>query len=287
MPSGSVYFSYNGGTSAGETHQIHPGEFRADRDRIQLWREEQKLLIDSGRYIRPITTITLQQTEFPEAGIVLPSREVKREATDWFTGVVMLAFILVAVVRTSFGKYLRTLFHSTLHYPSSLRLFSEQNISHIQGALLMELLFYLVIGLFGFQIMKFYGMNYPESDFLKFLICFGTILVFFLLKSFVYSLLGFINETTEETSEYLFNMKNNNKVLAIVLLPVVCFMAWTPFIDVRYFMFTGVILTAILYLFTLGRGFRILMKKQFSVFYLFLYLCTLEFLFLLLFIKVI
>lgn len=288
MPSGSIYVTHSGKSAAGETQQqqqLHPLAGKVDRTR--LWREEQKLLIDSSRYIRPVTTITLQHTELRDPGIVLPSREVQREPTDWFTGVVVLALVVVAVVKMSFGKYLRSLFQSTLSYPASLRLFHEQNISLKQGALLMELFFYLVFALFGYQIMNSYGMSFPASNFLKFLICFGAVLVFFGVKSFIYSLLGFINETPEETSEYLFNLKNNNKVLAIFLLPVVCFIAWTPFVDERYFMIAGIVATAVLYLFSLQRGAKILMKKQFSLFYLFLYLCTLEFLPLLLFFKVI
>jgi len=135
--------------------------------------------------------------------------------------------------------------------------------------------------------MEFYGITFPVSDFLKFLICFGAILVFFLLKSSLYSLLGFVNESHEETSEYLFHMRNYNKVLAIFLFPVVCLVAWTPFVEVWYFLLAGLVMTFIFYLFTLNRGIKILMKKQFSVFYLFLYLCTLEFLPILLFLKVI
>ncbi len=285
MPSGS--FLQSGGTSAGEIRQLHPGEFRVGWERSRRWREEQKLLIDSSRYIKPVATPSLVQTELPAPGIILPSYEVQRKASDWFTGIALIAFITVAFVRMSFGKYLRSLFLSTLNYPASLRLFREQNISLKQGALLMEFFFHLVVGLFGFQVMEFYGITFPVSDFLKFLICFGAILVFFLLKSSLYSLLGFVNESHEETSEYLFHMRNYNKVLAIFLFPVVCLVAWTPFVEVWYFLLAGLVMTFIFYLFTLNRGIKILMKKQFSVFYLFLYLCTLEFLPILLFLKVI
>jgi len=58
-------------------------------------------------------------------------------------------------------------------------------------------------------------------------------------------------------------------------------------VEVWYFLLAGLVMTFIFYLFTLNRGIKILMKKQFSVFYLFLYLCTLEFLPILLFLKVI
>ena len=279
MPSGS--FLQSGGTSAGEIRQLHPGEFRVGWERSRRWREEQKLLIDSSRYIKPVATPSLVQTELPAPGIILPSYEVQRKASDWFTGIALIAFITVAFVRMSFGKYLRSLFLSTLNYPASLRLFREQNISLKQGALLMEFFFHLVVGLFGFQVMEFYGITFPVSDFLKFLICFGAILVFFLLKSSLYSLLGFVNESHEETSEYLFHEATIKSSLFFCFVYV---FAWTP--EVWYFL-AGLVMTFIFYLFTLNRGIKILMKKQFSVFYLFLYLCTLEFLPILLFLKVI
>ncbi len=255
------------------------------KERAQKWKEEQTLLIDSSRYMKPITLTSLEDSA--STALVLPSRPVQHPSTDWFTLTVVLSAVLITVVKFSFGKYLSSLFQSIVNYPASTRLFREQNISLKQGAFVLEIFYFLVLGLFGYQLVNHFGIRMAAGNFVLFLVCFAAILLYFALKGLVYRTLGFISETTVETSEYLFNMRNHNKVLGIALLPVVCLTAWAPVHNPLYFLIAGLVMTALLYLKTLQRGVLILLKKQFSVFYLFLYLCTLEILPLLLFIKVI
>ncbi len=260
---------------------------RIARERNERWKEEQTLVADSGRYIRPITI-----TEIPAPGtgsttLDLPSQPFHQKTSDWFTGVILITLLLAATVRNSFDKYLSALFMSTVNYPAASRLFREQNISLRQGAMILEIFFLLIMALFAYQLVLHFGGSPPVSGILLYLICFGAVLLFFQLKEFIYRLLGFISETGAETSEYIFTMKIYNKMTGIFLLPIVCFMAWAPVGNRTGFIVAGLVIIALLYLKSLQRGMKILLKKQFSVFYLFLYLCTLEFLPLLLFIKAI
>jgi hypothetical protein len=89
-------------------------------------------------------------------------------------------------------------------------------------------------------------------------------------------MLGFIFEHEDETSEYLFNVRNSIRIMGLSVLPFVALIAWTPYILPVYLFTGGFMLLAILYLLLLWRGVIIFLKKHFSVFYLFLYLCTLE-----------
>lgn len=275
-----------------QTMQVKGAQERADlarlaRERAQRWKEEQTLLIDSSRYIQPIQITEVPRPFTDTNSLVLPARPFHQNSSDWLTGVVLVILLLGAAVRKAFGKYLSALFLSTVNYPAASRLFREQNISLRQGALLLDLFFLLTIGLFGYQLVKYSGAQLPISGFLLYLACFGVIFLFFRIKEFLYRLLGFISETLPETSEYLFMMHSYNKVTGIFLLPVVLLTAWAPVSNPSGFLLAGLIIIALFYLKTLQRGIKILLKKQFSLFYLFLYLCTLEFLPLLLFLKVI
>jgi hypothetical protein len=249
--------------------------------------EEKYQIVDSGKYIRPRAIKDVLISENSTREIILPSREVNVASNDWFTILIFLSIILITIVRHSFGKYLFSLFQSIINYPAATRLYREQNISLKQGAGLMEIFYLIVLSLFGFQLMNHFGYSLPLGNFLRFLISMGVIVLFFFVKTTVYSFLGFLNETGPETGEYIFHMKNFYRILGILLLPIVGLTAWAPVRNPSGFLFTGLILTVALYLFTLQRGVIILLKKQFSVFYLFLYLCTLEFLPILLFFKVI
>ena len=260
---------------------------RLARERARRWKEEQSLLIDSSRYIQPIEIEEIPRPSPLDASLELPATPFRQSSSDWLTGVVLLILLLGAAARNAFGTYLSALFMSTVNYPAASRLFREQNISLRQGALILEIFFLLTMGLFAFQIVKYSGARLPVSGFLLYLACFAAVLLFFRLKEFLYRFLGFINETLPETGEYLFTMRNYNKVTGILLLPVVCLTAWAPVSNPSVFLLAGLVIIALLYLKTLQRGIKILLKKQFSVFYLFLYLCTLEFLPLLLFLKAI
>jgi hypothetical protein len=255
--------------------------------RKKLLREEQTLLVDSSYYIRPRNEFYLTQAENRTHQLVLPSRQIEQPASDWFTFIIVLSFMVFTSVKFTFGKYLSNLFHSIINYSAASRLFREQNISLRQGSSRLEILYLLVFALFAYQLSQHFGLEIPAEDFMLFLICILVLGLYFLLKISVYYLVGTIGETRTETNEYLFNMRNHHKILGIMLLPVVCFIAWAPDPLPLYSMVAGVVLAVVIYLFMLGRGTKILLKKQFSIFYLFLYLCTLEILPLVLFFKVI
>ncbi len=255
--------------------------------RYKLWKEEQTLLVDSGRYIKSRTEINLSVTGVTAQELVLPSRPVSHYSDDWFTGFVFLSLLLLAVVKASYGKYLALLFQSIFNYHSAHRLYIDQNISLKWGTAILEILYFLVFALFGFQVMKHVNFNIPYHDFIKLMISLGLIVAFIILKSFLYSILGFISESQSLTGEYLFNVKIHSMVLGILLLPVVLLTAWTPVKDPLVIIVAGMIIVSLMYLKMILRGIQILFRKQVSMFYLFLYLCTLEFLPLLLLIKVI
>lgn len=253
--------------------------------RYRRWQEEQKLLIDTSRYVKPIQNYNLDQLKVIARHIDLPSRPFEQTNNDLFTSFFLASVVLFTSVRHSFSKYLYALFQSIYNYSAAVRLFREQNISLKTGSTLMEFFYLLVLALFAFQVLKNYGMTLGSNDFILFLVSLAAVVLFYGLKIVSYSLLGFISEAKSETNEYLFNMKNYNKVLGIILLPVTALTAWAPGGHSRYFLLSGLIFISIFYLMTLQRGILILLKKQCPIFYLFLYLCTLEFLPLLLVIK--
>ena len=100
-------------------------------------------------------------------------------------------------------------------------------------------------------------------------------------------MLGSTFEAQDETREYLFSMDNVNRSLGLILLPIVILVSFAPAKNPMFIALSGIVIVLIFNLVLLQRGIFILMKKQFSIFYLFLYLCTLEFLPLILIYKVV
>jgi len=257
---------------------------------IRYWqrRSEEKLLVDSSRYMKPIADYRLpDQTVTIAHQIILPEHPANRVSYDWLTVFLFLGLIIFASMRVTYGKYLANLFQSLFSYQASSRMFRERNFSLLHGSFRLEIFFYIVFSVFVFQVFDYYNVSLPFRHFRLYLFSLTIILGYFILKQALYKILSFIHEGVAETNEFLFNLNNYSRVLGLFIFPVSAMIAFSPFLNVRTLIIIGILLTAIFYLLSLYRGIEILSKKHFSIFYLFLYLCTLEFLPLLLIVKMV
>ncbi len=247
---------------------------------IRYWRRlrEQKLLIGDSRYIEPRNDVYLAGTVIPDNyGMGLPSREINSSGADWLTVTFMLVLVVFASVRNSYSKYLNNLFKGIVNYSTSFRMFREKNYPFLHGAYRLEFFFYIVFSVFMLQVINFLPVEVNHSDIKLFFICLAVTLAYYFFKKLAYQLSGIITERNEEAGEYLFNMDNINRVAGIILFPLVITGVFFPYSNNRFYVIPGLLILLILYLKLLQRGFLILFKKQFSIFYLFLYFCTLEF----------
>lgn len=260
--------------------QIKPPPPTPTQLRNWWWQRENNLLVGESRYIEPRNELQVHSTTTikENSGLKLPERQINSINYDWVTVNLILALIFLASVRITWSKYLVHLFQSVVNYSTSYRMFQEKNSSLLQGAFRLDLIFYLVFSVFVFQLFVYFKIEIPYQNFYLYLASLAVVLVYLILKKFLYKTLGFIINKTEETSEYLFNLNNFNRVTGLILLPVVAIIAFYPFSNLQVPVIIGITITVFLYFILLSRGFVILLKKQFSIFYLFLYFCTLEFL---------
>jgi hypothetical protein len=258
-------------------------------EQIRYWRirEVNKMFHGQHKEILPQNSITIESSNGRDIGLVLPSQQVAQPQQDWFTVVIFIAIALFASVRHAFGNYLANLFQSLLNYSTASRMYRERNVSLSQGEIRLEIFSYFVFGLFFYQVAYHFNLDLPFTGFLKYLFSLALVTSFLLIKKFIYLITGFIIENSQETGEFIYNINNHIRVMGILALPIVALIAWAP-ISTPYPLFiTGLTIMLFLYLILLWRGMIIFLKKQFSIFYLFLYLCTLEILPLLLALKLI
>jgi hypothetical protein len=202
-----------------------------------------------------------------------------RSDTDWVAGILLLCLVILASIRLGFNKYLGQLFSSAVSYTNSMRLFREKAFNVFFGSFRLDILFHLVLSLFVFQVFRLLEIDFGISQSIfVYLICLGIVVGYFLMKRFLYFLIAVTTETQPETQEYLFHMSNYNRVLGLFLLPVTIAIAYVRMYDKTTLVLSGVGVVLIFYTFLLIRGSKILLRKHFSISYLILYLCTLEFL---------
>ncbi|MDD2380275.1 MAG: DUF4271 domain-containing protein [Mariniphaga sp.] len=255
--------------------------------RYWWWMRERNLLVDSSRYMEPRSgDLSKNFTSLEVDGVHLPERQIRQLNNDWLTLILLLVIVLFASVRTSWNKYLGQLFHSVVNESTSYRLFQEKNSSMLLGAFQLDIVFYFVFSAFVYQLINYYQLDFLYHNFFLYLTSLIFVVAYFTLKKFLYRFIGFLFEQPVDTEEYVYNMGNFNRITGILLIPVVILIAFSPIRPVGIIIFLGIFIVFMLYFLLILRGFITLFRKQFSIFYLFLYFCTLEFLPLVLLYKV-
>ncbi|WP_372775793.1 DUF4271 domain-containing protein [Mangrovibacterium sp.] len=227
--------------------------------------------------VQPVNSIQVSlRTTTTAQGLILPERKLETRQTDWTLGILIIVLALFATVRLFFGKYLVQLFHSAVNYTTASRLFRERSVSLTHASFRLDVIFVLTFSLFLFQGFGT-GIDFKvDSSFLKYLMVFGGTVLFILGKQFIYSVQGRLNESNIETREILFNMNLYNRILGLGLIPVTLILAFSRIRDPQIVVALGLGMVLVCYVLLVFRGLKILVRKDIPLFYLILYLCTLE-----------
>jgi hypothetical protein len=246
------------------------------------WSQFHKAYIPKFNYqkdlVRPLPYDSLY-TVLKGVEVVFPGKKVTRTNPDWLVGLLVLLFLLFATVKLIFNKYLSQLVQSTINYSTFTRLFRERYFNLLHASFRLDVIFNMTIALFGYQFLSLYKINLGYSkSYYVYLACLGIVIGYFTAKRILYFLVGILTESKQEIQEYLFSITVFNRVLGLFLVPISATIAFIPTAQVEILLFVGLAIIVIFYLMSLIRGTKIFLKKQFSISYLILYLCTLEFL---------
>ena len=207
--------------------------------------------------------------------------------TEWLAVLLILSVTVTGLVRLTSIKYLGELFRATFNMQAANKMFTSVNIRNSKPSWILSTLFIFNTGIFIFEALAFYGNTIFGLTGFPLLIAIWILLVIFgLIKIFLYRVTGFVFETSVPTMEYLFNSSLLNKIYAIVLLPLISVI---PFINVWMvpnLIKLGIGIFISLYILQLIRGAAIILQNTFSLFYMFLYFCALEILPLVIFYKI-
>ncbi len=206
---------------------------------------------------------------------------------DWVLGLILILWAIFASVRVEFPQYLSQIFSSIVNFNSASRLFRQRGYKTMYGAVRLDLIFYLILPLSLFQISQFFKVSIPGYPLIVLFIgLFLVINLYFFIKVLVHRLVGSIAMVKDQADELIFNIRLYYRTLGFILLPLVTvhrILPVTNFITI----WVMAILIVLMYLATVIRSIYLGYQKDISLFYLILYLCTLEILPLLLIFKLI
>ena len=203
--------------------------------------------------------------------------------SDTFFVILLFDLLLIALLKAFYWKITKQLFLSIFAQRYANQYLREENVFAERATILITVIMLINLSLFLSKMI--FGINLSPYNFSKIFI---WISVFFLIKTLVIHLLGyiFILKSLAQLSidfSFLFD-----RALGITLFPVIVFM-----------FFSSISASVTLYIISLGIMLFFLLIKMYwilkigivsfglSKYYLFLYLCTLEILPLLLIIKVV
>jgi hypothetical protein len=211
---------------------------------------------------------------------------VNKQSTDWITFLFFTCLIILAWIQTYFSKRLSQVFRAAALPHAVNQLEREGDLFRQRISLGLGFIYYIVGAIFIFQIFSAYN-EAPAgmSNMLITAMILGSLFLYQMLKSTMIYLLGYVFNNKESARAYQLNTLIFNHITGIFLLPITIIAFYWGNVAILNI---GILIVLLLALYGLYRGVLTgLSDKNYNLFYLFLYLCTLEILPLLLIYKVI
>lgn len=215
-----------------------------------------------------------------------PREEIPSIWNDWVLGIIVFSFILLVWVKLLYNKVLSASVNSIFNYQISHNLFRDKSNLTQKAFLIMDFVFYVNTGLFIYLSVKHFNLILIHPEGIKaFLLFTGFVFAVYLLRYITSKIVGYISTTQIIFAEYLHNIFIHTRVTGLVLFPFLIAIPYTDYRITPVAIFAGTGIIALGYVFRIIRGIKIFTLKKISLLYLFLYLCTLEFIPVLVFFK--
>ena len=196
---------------------------------------------------------------------------------DWLILVITFSFVLAGWSKLFINKYFNQILRVVYNYRLAISLFNDKNTFLKRVNILLNSVFAINLGVFLLQLINFYSSNPLNIGRFYYLLIFMVIIpLVFQVKSVTSILTGQLFQAGEYAREYIFNVYLLNKNLGIYLFPIIITIPYINNEVVPYLINLGFAVIAGFYILRLIRVLQIFFQKEVSIFYLFLYLCTLE-----------
>jgi hypothetical protein len=200
----------------------------------------------------------------------------KKETNDWNFLVAIGLLFLFGVIKIVFPKYINDTLRMLKQSTVQAKQIKEQLKGNALASILLDVFFTMVLGTFIHIILVFYNKEIVPNKLLQHFLCISCVGIVYLVKYLSLQFLNWVFQLKNTGSNYIFIVFFFNKVLGIILLPIVTYLL----IGKHY---NGLILSAAIFLLVVLLAYRYILSYisvaksiQVSRFHFFLYLCTVE-----------
>lgn len=193
----------------------------------------------------------------------------------WIHILLFVSFTMLVVLRVFDFRRLVLLVQGFVRASSVATLYREESALSSRVSIFLLLNFVLMTSLFVWEASGQVLPAYPEPVAVAWIAL--AIISAYVVKIMTTRFLGFIFEMREAAQEYIYNIVLFNKTVGLVLFPIALCLAYAHQIPQNWLVWAGVVSWAIVLLYRFIRLAWIgLSVRGVSLFYIILYLCTLE-----------
>jgi len=234
--------------------------------------------VEKKKVVSPKKKVEVKEVISVESKKIDAKTEINTDfkADAWVIGVILFSTFVFAFVRMFYNKKYHNIIKSGTNYQYAYKLVKEGSSSSSRVNTFLSLVFYINISMFIFLILKLLNIKVDLSDWKLYLLLILSLFIMYLGKRVANRILGYVFGNNDVVSEYLTNVWIYNIILGVFILP---FIISIPFVPPEFklpLMYIGIAIIILSLLFRILRNFRIAFKIKLSIFYLILYLCTLE-----------
>ena len=194
---------------------------------------------------------------------------------DAFLGLILAIVVFIIFLKTNFTRFFDVLFQSAFNYHLSNKSFRDKNFLQFRFNMFLNSVYLLILSVFIYQGLNFFDIRFNNLS-LSYVYVLIIVSVVFFARYIVLNMLGTVFEAKKEFQEYQYNYFLYNRLMALVILPAVFVFSYIPNSLKIIVIYTVICLLIISYILKLIRGLNIIVKKHVLIFYVLLYLCTLE-----------
>jgi hypothetical protein len=249
----------------------------------QEWNTQKNFLKDNGltgivKGIRnqphqaaaPVITATVKPQE-------IEIRERNAGTNDWLLGIFLFLVILFVWIRVFYSKFFGMLASALVSFHISNKLFQERNVLLHRVSIVLDFIYLIVFSIFLFEVVHFKGLAGSAMTGMRlFLVLMNIVMLYALLRMLMLRFMDFLFISRSLFAEYLHNTFVVNKGMGILLFPVVIMAHYLPYRVAPIMLILGMIIVLAGFFWKMIRSYQIIIRRDILLFYMILYLCTLE-----------
>lgn len=207
------------------------------------------------------------------------AQPLNNEIGDWFTISLIVLVALFTWFRFFYYRIFRQLYTSFYNITTTNQIVRDESVLLQRASLILSIISYMLMGLFLYQLSIFWAwdMGNLQGGLLRFVFLSLSVAIAYSIKMISLRFLSSVFEIEKPVALYIFNIFLMIMMIGLLLLPINILLAYGPIQYRPWLVHVTLSIIALLFLYRIIRAIGIWMGiPGFSLFYLFLYLCTFE-----------